>query len=232
VSRVATFHWRTPAPTSVDEELAVYDDGHALLAVRSSRRLLPAIGSYTCTPDGEDLHLLTAAGPGPIEFDLLMPPAGPEMAALMSAADRVAATGEAAPEAVATFHVRTLGSPADGMLTVSLLVVGSGARAVEFELDPAASSVVFRASGQPVGWVDVPELAIGFVTPDAEGLGGIHRRAIVEPGAYGAIVFDVPLPAGSGAVSVRVAGWLAEALPDHPMPERFAAATAEVPIDG
>ena len=34
---VARIRWQSPPPTSVDEELVVYDDGAAFLVVRSAR---------------------------------------------------------------------------------------------------------------------------------------------------------------------------------------------------
>ena len=229
--RLATFRWRAPGPTSVDEELALFDDDSAWLVVRGSRTLAPSVGTYRCEPAEADRDALLAAGPGPVEFDLLDPPPDPATAALMAVADRVAAAARATPDAVATFHTRPLGLPADGSLALSLLVVASGARAVEFELDPASSSVQFSHDGQPVGWCDLPDLPSGFVTRDAAGLGGVRRRAHVEPGAYGAIAFDVPAPAGGSAVSTRLVGWLVETLPDDPMPGRFRVQTEDAPIE-
>lgn len=229
--RLATFRWRTPDPTSVDEELALFDDDSAWLVVRGSRTLASSIGTYRCEPAEADRSVLIAAGPGPVEFDLLKPSPDPAQGVLMAVADRVSAVARATPDAVATFHSQSLGVPADGSLELSLVVVASGARAVEFELDPASSSVQFSHDGQPVGWRDLPDLASGFATPDAAELGGVRRRARVEPGAYGAIAFDVPAPAGASAVSARVVGWLLESLPDDPLPARFSLRTEDAPIE-
>ncbi len=231
MDRRATFLWRTPPPTSVDEELAVYDDGTALLAVRGSHTLSPAVGTYLARPVESDLQLLFTAGPDPVTFDLLRPPVDPGSAALMAAADRVAAASLATPRAVATFHTQVREVGADGTLPVWLQVVGSGVQPVEFELDPGLSSVQFRNVGQTIAWVDLPDLPTGFVTPHVEGLGGVRRRAVVKPGAYGSIAFEVALPAGTTAIAVRVAGWLSEALPDDPMPAPFSLEIAEAPIE-
>jgi hypothetical protein len=231
VRRLATFRWRTPAPTFVDEELALFDDDTAWLVVRGSRTLAPSVGTYRCTPASADRHALVAAGPGPHEFDLLNASSDAATAALTAVADRVAAAARETPNAVATFHARPLGAPVDGSLAVSLLVVASGDRAVEFEIDPAASSVQFSHGGQPVGWCDIPDLPTGFVMPDAAGLGGVRRRAHVEPGAHGAIAFDVRASAGASAVSMRIVGWLPEALPDDALPARFSVQTEETPIE-
>ncbi len=229
--RLATFAWRTPGPTSIDEELALFDDDSARLVVRASRALGPAIGTYRAEPTEADREALLAAGPGPIEFNLLMPPGDQSEAALRAVADRVSDLARQTPEAVATFHARGTGTRADGMSPVSLLVVGSGTRPVQFDIDPAASSVQFSQTGQPTGWVDLPELPSGFVTPDAELLGGIRRRAVLEPGAFGAIAFKVRASGATDAVSIRVAGRLSKALPDDDDPGRFSALTEATQVD-
>ena len=230
MKRVAAFHWRTPPPTSVDEELVLFDGGTARLLVLRPRAGESAVGAGACHPVDDDAAILAAAGPGPTEFDLLAPPTDAAAARLMAVADRVADAARATPLAVATFHARPLAPVADGRLAMSLLVVASGTAAVEFELDVAASAVHFSSAGQPVGWHDLPELPVGFVTRDAEGLGGVRRRARVDPGAFGAIAFDVAAPPGASAVALQVAGWLHEGLPDEPEPRRFEVRTAEAPI--
>jgi hypothetical protein len=230
--RLASVEWHTPPPTSVDEQLVAYDDGSALLVVRRPRARVATSGTYAGRPSAEDLRALAAAGPGPIVIDLLVAPPDPATAAVMAVADRVAAGSLPTPRAVATFHVRPLAPPSGGVLAISLLVVADGVTAVEFELDTAASAVHFTSGGQPVAWHPLPDLSTGFVTPDAEGLGGVRRRAHVEPGAFGAIAFDVPVPAAGTAVSVQVAGWLHGSLPDEPTPGRFEVRTAEAALDG
>jgi hypothetical protein len=148
----------------------------------------------------------------------------------MAAADRVAGAARALPDAVATFYVRQLEPGASAPLALSLQVVASGTRAVEFRLDPAGSAVLFGRGGHTLSWSDLPRLSSGFVTADAVELGGVRRTARIEPGDYAVIAFDLPAPAGASAVSVRVAGWLSSAPPDKPPPGRFGVDTEEAPI--
>ena len=226
MERLATFRWRTPEPTSVDEELVLFDDGSAWLVVRGARSLAPVVGTYRASPGEADRRGLQAAGPGPLDFDLLNPPGG-ALGSLMAVADRVSTLVRETPEAVATFHAQSLGRRSDGSLGLSLLVVGTGTRAVQFELDRGASAILFSRGDQAVDWTDLPELPAGFATPDASELGGVGRRAVVEPGTFGAIAFEVPAPAGIGAVAIRVGGRLSEALPDDPLPAQFSLTTAD-----
>ncbi len=228
--RLATFRWRTPGPTDVDEELALFDDGSAWLVVCGSRSLEPTIGSYRGAVAEADRLALLLAGPGPVDLELLVPPVDRARAALMAVADRVAAAVRTAPVAEAGFHVQSLGTGADGLLHLSLLVVAAGTRAVELELDPQASSILFGADGRSVTWSELPDLPAGFVSPAAVELGGVRRRARIEPGAFGAIALDVPPAAGATVVSARIAGWLAEGFPDDPLPRPFSLRTAEMPL--
>ena len=111
---LATFEWHTPPPTSVDEELALYDDGSAVLVVRQPRRPTATVGSYVAHPGADDARLLAAAGPGPVVFDLLAPATDAATEAtggLMAAADRVAADSLATPRAVVTFHAHVANPP-------------------------------------------------------------------------------------------------------------------------
>lgn len=229
--RLATFAWQTPAPTSVDEELAIFDDGSAWLVVRGPRTATPAIGTYRCEPTKADHRALGAAGPGTVQFDLLHPPASGADAKLLAIADRVAAAARKAPDAVATFYVRQLEPGASGPLALSLQVVASGTRAVEFRLDPEGSSVLFGRGGQTLSWSDLPRLASGFVTADAVELGGVRRTARIEPGDYAVIAFDLSVPSGASNVAVRVAGWLSSSPPDEDVPGRFDVSTDEAPVN-
>jgi len=230
VRRLATFAWHTPAPTSVDEELALFDDGSAWLVVRGPRVADAAIGTYRVEPIEADRLALVAAGPGRVDFDLLHRPSRGARSALMAVADRVAAAARKMPDAVATFYVQALDTPASGSLGLSLSVVASGVRPVEFRLDPGASSVVFGHAGKTVSWSDLPSLAAGFVTPDAVELGGVRRTARIEPGDYGAIAFDLPPAAGASEVLARLAGWLSSGPPDEDEPGRFDVSTDEAPV--
>ena len=183
--RIAEFHWLVSPPGAVDEQLVVYDDGTAWLVVRRPRVPSPTVGSYRCRPPQGDLDALAARGPGPFTIDLLAP--DQPLRALFPVLERVRALAAASPHATATFHSRAI--PAEP--NFALMVVAAGERAVEFELEPSRCTVHFYASGQTVGWQPFPPLAAGFIGPDATGLGGLHRRAIVDPGAYGAIAFAV-----------------------------------------
>jgi hypothetical protein len=225
--RLATFAWRTPAPTSVDEELAIFDDRSAWLVVRGPRTAQPAIGTYRYEPAQADHRALADVGPGTTQFDLLKPPGGDADAQLRGIADRVAAAARRQPDAVATFSVAGSGS---GTLAVSLFVVASGTRAVEFRLDPEASSILFGRAGQTLSWSDLPRLASGFTTADAAELGGVRRTARIEPGDYAAITFELAAPAGTTAISARLAGWLSPALPDDTQPGRFELLTEDAAL--
>ncbi|HLY12968.1 MAG TPA: hypothetical protein VKR24_01355 [Candidatus Limnocylindrales bacterium] len=229
--RLATYSWQTPPPTSVDEDLAIFDDGSAWLVVRGPRTSMPAVGTYRCEPTKADHHILATGGPGPLVFDLLEPPSSAAHEALMAVADRVARVARKTPDAVATCYIQTLGSNASGSLALSILVVGSGIRPVEFELDPAASSILFDHHGQALSWSDLPELPAGFTTPDAVELGGVRRMARIKPGEYGAIAIELPAPAGVTAVSAHLAGWLSSAPPDEPHPGRFGLVTDDAALE-
>ena len=58
MAEIARIRWQSPPPTSVDEELVVYDDATALLVVRTSRDGSPVIGTWTATVAAEDLAVL------------------------------------------------------------------------------------------------------------------------------------------------------------------------------
>jgi hypothetical protein len=209
--RLSTVRWHSPPPTSVDEELALYDDGTAWLTVRRSRGGEPVIGTWSATPSPEDHAALSKTD---LDIDLLKPSADPALAA----ADRVARA--AMPVATAEFHAGVT----DGR--VSVLVVAAGTRPVRFEVDPDA----FRVHLEPVAWREVPRPESGFVTPSAEGLGGIARVAEIEPGAYGALSLTTLDDTPATEVSVQLAGWLLDGLPDHLMSEPFEVRTAGVSV--
>lgn len=229
MQRLVTFQWSTPPPTSVDEQVAVYDDASAWLVVRRPRELSAVVGTFRSDLDSETMKALTAYAPGPVAFDLRSTPQDPEAMAL---ADRLAAEARTTPYAAAEFFSAPIGGIRDGKLSASLLVVGRGTHPTEFELDPASSAIHFLQDGQPVNWQEFPDLPMGFMTPDAEGLGGVRGPAHIEPGTFGAIAIEASAPTGATALSIQVAGWLRGALPDEPTPERFEVRTAESPIAG
>ncbi|HET7487329.1 MAG TPA: hypothetical protein VFJ85_05325 [Acidimicrobiales bacterium] len=218
MERVATFLWRTPPPTSVDEELALFDEGTALLVVRHGRQAAPSIGTWRAGPEGDDLATLLAAGPGPVVFDLLAPPADD---ALLRAADRVAASARDTPLAVAGFFGQALPAAGGPDRPAVLQVLASGTEAVGFELDPGSLQAHYLDGGRTLSWQPLPPPEIGFMTPEAEGLGGLRSPAEVSPGRYGAVRLALAPPPGATSFVIRLGGWLRRALPDHPMPEPF-----------
>jgi hypothetical protein len=221
MERVAAVRWTSPPPTSVDEELVAYDDGSAWLVVRCSRDGSPTIGTWSTMPSAADHVALRAAGD--VLVDLLEPRGAPRTAETV----RAAALSE--PAATARF----VAAPAkDG--TVTLVALGEGTGPVRFELDPNTITVHLEKDGATVAWFDAPPPITGFITVDASGLGGLGRRAEIDPGAFGAITLDVPAmaPAPSwDTLSVGLSGWLAEGLPDERMPVRFRVRTGSVTAD-
>lgn len=229
MERLAEFTWRTPAPTSINEQLVVYDDGTAWLVVRTPRSAVPTIGSYSCRPGQEDLEQIVAAGPGPHVIDILA--SEQPLAGLLPVLDRVCGEARETPVAIATFHGRCVGTLAEGEADVGLLVVAGGERAVEFELNPDWCGVHYHASGATVAWYELPKLETGFVTQDAKGLGGLKRIAVVEPAAFGAISFRARVPEDADSLVVQVGGWLSQALPHDDTPERFEIRTDATPLE-
>lgn len=230
MARLATFLWQTPAPTSVDEELALYDDGTAFLVVRRPLHGGPSVGTYKALPDKSAVDELAAAGPGPIQFDLLHTPA-PAVLALMTRAREVADAAREKPAAVALFYARRLPGAEEGQLSLALGVVGQGERSVRIELDPRAWAVHFSNDGHEVSWSELPPPQLGFVTAEADLLGGLNMRAEVDPGRWGTINIDLSLPAEPAtAAAIQVGGTLYEALPDELQPGRFDVRTDDVDL--
>jgi hypothetical protein len=214
MERLASVSWRSPPPTSVDEELAAYDDGSVWLVVRGSRAGAPTIGTWSTTPAADDHAALVAAGN--VVVDLLHPQVVPDIV------ERLRTAALATPVATAQFLAGWVGG------TVSLAVVGAGTRPVQFELAPDTVTVHVEQDGATLAWFEAAPPITGFVTADAVGLGGLGRRAEVDPGAFGAIVLDVPgMEAVTGSeVAVQASGSLAEGLPDDEMPRPFTVRTA------
>ncbi len=218
MQRLASVRWWSPFPTSVDEELVTYDDGTAWLVVRASRDGSPTIGTWSTTPSAADHATLREAGD--VVIDVREPRRASQTAETIRTAETVRAAALCAPVATARF----VAAPTqDG--TVTLVAVGGGAGTVRFELDPNTITVHLEKDGATVAWFDAQPPITGFVTADATGLGGLGRRAEIGPGAFGAITLDVPAMAAApspwDAIVVALSGWLAEGLPDEPMPVRF-----------
>lgn len=202
----------------------LYDAGPALLVVRRGRQPAPTTGTWSAAMAAGDAALLAAAGPGPVTFDLLAAVADPP---LFEAANQAADSARGTPEAVAEFH-----GIARGGDRFTLAVVGHGTRAVQVELDPAATSVQFTRDGQAVGWQPLPAPEMGFMSREGALLGGLNMAATIPPGAMGAMAFQVPPPPGATAVYLKVSGWLRAALPDEEQPARFEILTTERPLPG
>jgi len=210
MQRLTSVRWVSAPPTSVDEELATYDDGSVWLVIRSSRDGRSVIGTWSTTPAPEQHAALVAAG------DLLVQLPGALEIPAVAEDLRLAALDS--PVATAEFFAAF--GPAG---TVTLGALGGGSLPVQFELDPTVVTVHIESAGATTAWFEASPPSTGFITPDATGLGGLGRRAQIDPGVFGALILQVPgLPTADGtAVAVQAAGWLAEGLPDQQLPLPF-----------
>lgn len=216
--------WQSPPPTSIDEELVVYDDGSAYLIVRTARDRSPVIGTWRAGVDDADLAVLAGLMGQQRTVDLRHH----ELDPVLYAAERIAAAARDSPVATATFYASSL---PDG--EVALLAVGGGTGPADFQLDPDSVLVhLEQADGTEVGWHPMQRLETGFVSPEPQGLGGVGRPAEITPGAYGAIALAGPaIERGQGiSVAVEVTGRLHDALPEQPSDEHFRVRTTAVPL--
>ena len=215
MERLVTVRWESPPPTSVDEELAAYDDGTVWLVVRGSRDGAASIGTWSTTPTKKKHAALVAEGDAIV--DLRRPGGATEIAEQLRAA--------ALEDPVATALFVAARGPGR---SVTLAAVGGGTRPVQFELQPDSLTVHVEVDGATRAWFEAPTPVTGFVTPDAVGLGGLARRAEIPPGTVGAILLEPEGPEIDPAAKVAVAltGWLAEGLPDQEMPLPFRVRTA------
>lgn len=214
------FRWQTPPPTSVDERLTVSDDGTADLLLLSPRRPAAEIGWYRWTVRGSEAALLAAAGE--VVVDVRQPPPA-DLADVVAAAERVAAAAHEAPVAAVRFVAAMTTGPV-------LAAVASGTEPLAFELDVPGSAVIFEdETGQALGWQPLPDLASGFMSPDADGLGGVRRAAEIPPGAFGAIALPLAVLEGAVAIRMEVVGWLSSA-PHEPTPVPFRVRTEASPV--
>jgi hypothetical protein len=220
MATLVTVRWHTPSPNSVDERLIVDDDGHAWLEVLRPRSLGDTVGTFEGSVEEAEVRELTAAGPD-VELDVTAQ--DPRLAAVAVAADRVAQRLLASPLAVAQFFARPVGAVPPLPQALALGVLGGGSQPVEFELDLDRSVVHFSSDGSPLSWSAFPEVPMGFMTPEAEGLGGVRQRATITPGVVGAVSVPLLVPDGANQLSVQVVGWWF--LPDAPTPEEFEART-------
>lgn len=222
---LVTVRWRTPPPSAIDERLVVTDDGRGRLEVIRPRVQPELIGVFDGPVEPADVEALSALGS---EVELNLTVADPAAAALGVVATRVADRLRQTPLAAAAFFVRPYGEPPTGEVMLALGVVGHGTQPVEFELEPADCAVHFLAAGAPVSWTPLPPLPMGFMTPDAEGLGGVRGRAEVPPEVLGAISVELPLPQGADQVSAQLAGRLH--LPGSTAPDAFVVRTEAAAI--
>jgi hypothetical protein len=225
MATMATVRWRTPPPSSVDERLIIGDDGRAQLVVLRPRTVGDTVGIYEGAVSEDEVRELTAAG-SDVEVDVTAQDAGLGGAAV--AADRIAQRLLGSPLAVAQFFARPIGAVPPIPQTLALCVLGGGSQPVEFELDLAQCAIHFSSSGTPVSWIPSPDLPMGFLTSDAEALGGVRQRALVEPGVLGTISLPLEIPEGVNELSAQVVGsWF---LPGDESGEDFEARTAAQPI--
>ena len=221
MAETARIRWQSPPPTSVHEELVVYDDGAAYLVVRVARDRSPVIGTWRTSVDSADLAVLAGQV---LTVDLRHP----VLDQVVSAAERAAGRAREAPVATATFYASVL---PDG--EVALLAVGGGTGPAGFQLDPDSVVVHLEdGDGNEVGWQPMQRLEAGFVSPEPLGLGGVGRPAEIPPGAFGAIALSgPPIERGQGvAAAVEVTGRLHDALPEQPSDEHFRVRTAAVAL--
>jgi len=218
MQRLTSVRWVSAPPTSVDEELAAYDDGSVWLVIHSSRDGRAVIGTWSTTPAPDDHAALVAVGDLRIEL-----PGAQDVPAI---AEELRLAALVSPVATAQFFA-AFGDA--GTVTVGAL--GGGDRPVQFELNPDDVTVHVESAGATTAWFEAAPPSTGFITPDATGLGGLGRRAEIGPGIFGALVLQVPdLAQVEGtAVAVQASGWLAEGLPDQRLPLPFRVRTVPVP---
>jgi hypothetical protein len=225
MATLVTIRWRTPPPSSVHERLVIGDNGRARLEVLRPRTPGDTIGMYEGAVEDSEVGELTAAG-SDVELDVTTQ--DPQLGAVVVAADRVAQRLLASPLAVAQFFARPIGAVPPLPQTLALCVLGGGSQPVEFQIDLAECAIHFSSDGTPVSWIPLPELSMGFMTSDAEGLGGIRQRALVEPGVLGTISLPLEIPDGVNELSVQVVGgWF---LPGNESAEDFEARTDPQPL--
>lgn len=203
---LAKFAWRSPPPSSIDERLVLADDA-AWLVVCSPIRDDGMVGTFRAEIPAADRDALAAAGPDEHAFDILSPAGGAPDAELRNTAQRAADLVHAQPLAVAQFGAAGIvraGAPP----IVSLTVTGFGTEAVAFHLDPGRLTVQFATDDQSIGWQPVPAPGMGFMTPDADLLGGVGLGASVPPDEFGAIALAVALPPTATRLLVEVTGML------------------------
>ena len=217
---IARIRWQSPPPTSVDEELAAYDDGTVWLVVRSPRDGTPSIGTWRST--------LSRGGPGLIdgvrrEMDLSHPMPDP----LLIAIERMAAAVREHPVATATFSAAVV-PPGGGL---ALLAVGGGLGPAAFELDRDAVVVHLMRSGTEIGWHRPERCRPGSCLPSRPASVASRGRRRSRPARTGPSPCDRPRARRSRRVALEVSGYLRDALPEGAAYRAFSVRTADVPLD-
>jgi hypothetical protein len=214
--------WSAEEPEAVDERLDLDADGTARLVVAKGRQDRDTIGVFSRAV-GDVLHageLAELRDAGDQSFD-----AGTSDGISRSPAERLASAVRQNPTALARF-VLAAGEIAPPQRAFTLGVGNAARTTIAFELDVAQCTIDFFGAGQAVGWQPLPQLATGFVTGDAEGIGGVRMRANLGADVIGLLVFDARVPPTATDAVVHLAGSL------HVADESFAfaARTATVPL--
>lgn len=225
---LARFSWRSPPPSSVDERLLLVDDA-AWLVVCSPARDDGMVGTFRTTVAPADGTVLASAGPGERVFDILSPAGDDPEAQLRAVAQHVADMAHASPVAVAQFAAAGIVRPGAPPI-VSLTVTGAGTEPAEFHLDPDRIRVQFAGDDQPLSWQPIPAPGMGFMTPDADLLGGVGLGASVGPGEFGAIALTAGIPANATRLLVELTGMLHLSAAGVPEDAPFLVRTAWSPV--
>ena len=192
-----TVRWSTPS-AAVDERLRVSSNGDARLLALAPLRDATLIGEFRGEVSADELEALAATGTR-VSIDPTHTESA-EVGAVSTLASQVADRCRADPLAAGLFVFRSTGPAVDGVRPLVLGVVGRGERACQFLLDLPGCRIRFVTDGSQVGEVPLPELAAGFMTSDAEGLGGVRTD---RRGAAGHPRRDRAGRAGPGAGLVR-----------------------------
>lgn len=221
MTETATVRWRS-ARTGATTAVLTLDGLVARLVVTAEGPAPDTVGHYE-----RELTELPSAAALPAASELVYDAEAVSNDPIRAAAETLAAAVREHPVATAKF-VLAPGEP--GTTRAVTLGVGNQAeRPIAFTLDVSQCTVDFFAAGQAVGWQPFPSLPTGFVTSDAELLGGVRMRAAVGPGVVGAIVFDVAVPSAADEVRAHVAGSL---YVGEEVPIAFFARTAAVALAG
>lgn len=218
-----TVHWSTPTG-AVDERLTVTSTGEARLLVLAPQSDGAQVGEFSGRAGPQEYAALAALG-ARWSIDPAHGSTNPEAALATEIADRC----RSGPVSAASFVLHA-GAAEGSRRQLTLGVIGRGQQACRFVLDLDRCRIRFVSDGEVVAEQPLSPLAAGFMTGDAEGLGGVRQIATVPPGTLGAIVLEVSVPGGATHLeSVLVGSWYAGDADQTAPPERFTAhAVAEL----